>query len=762
MDRHPVRGGHRLGLLVLLVCVVGRLLLLRAQGGIPLTDDALSQVKPWYTALFREILAGRLPEWTPEIYLGFPLLASAETHVFSPLNLPFLVFATETALALRFAMAMLLAATGAYLLARQLGTGPAGALGAGLLWATGNHVWVTLVEPYSLATFCWFPLIWMCWDRVLTGQSPLRWTVGAGLAGAAALLGGHLQHVYHFGLLMTAMTIVRAWLMRPAGWLRLLGASGLAITIALGASAVTVLPTLDIVRDAQRSSMTRDQRLHPSLDPAQLPDLLFPPIRATDIASTLDYGGIGWLPIAIALMARGRARPLHNAMLAASAAFLLLSAGGTVPGVGALLRNLPAYDFRNPDRAALLFVLPLSILFGAGIDTLARPGGLASRRDDLRRAILVLAIPITVLAWCGHPTKAGNMEIAWAVLPPLVALVLPVFIRDGPLRSAAVVAIVVASLTVSTLGRSRVHAAEDALIRPLGAALTRCLENVPRWDAWGPVRTAILPAFAAEGLNVPLETGHHTPGGYASLAPRRVVRLLASQGEPGPFEYTGRFDFVSRPVLLDLLNVGFLVASDKSVMRQLGGGTLPDAAGSEESGCAIVRRTTQLPRSFYVRQATFVDEESAAWRIVNSDAFDPRTVVVIEAGGNAPRTDTITTRSPGGQDEYRPARVVSYQAGRVEVEVDAPQRGWLVLLDGFSDGWSCRRPDRAVRIFRADYAFGAVEVEAGRSRIVFEYRNRKLRTGAAITALTLALAAGALLAGWRRGEAGLLDSRAHP
>ena len=66
------------------------------------------------------------------------------------------------------------------------------------------------------------------------------------------------------------------------------------------------------------------------------------------------------------------------------------------------------------------------------------------------------------------------------------------------------------------------------------------------------------------------------------------------------------------------------------------------------------------------------------------------------------------------------ARIVSESGGNVEVEVEG-EGGWLVMSDSLAPGVRARLDGEPVAVVRADYAFRAVRVPAGRHRVSFSY-----------------------------------------
>jgi uncharacterized membrane protein YfhO len=97
--------------------------------------------------------------------------------------------------------------------------------------------------------------------------------------------------------------------------------------------------------------------------------------------------------------------------------------------------------------------------------------------------------------------------------------------------------------------------------------------------------------------------------------------------------------------------------------------------------------------------------------------------------------------------------VTAYENERVEIEVEAPREGWLVLLDRWAPGWSARIDGQPARILRADYLFRAVRVAPGRHLVNFAYASPLFRRGLVVSAcgLGVVLAAAVSLLRSRRG-----------
>ncbi len=110
--------------------------------------------------------------------------------------------------------------------------------------------------------------------------------------------------------------------------------------------------------------------------------------------------------------------------------------------------------------------------------------------------------------------------------------------------------------------------------------------------------------------------------------------------------------------------------------------------------------------------------------------FDQK--VILEEGN-----DKIATDSAGrGQ-----ATMERYGNTAVECTVDSEAEGFMLLLDSYYPGWRAYLDGKQVSILRADYAFRAVKVPAGRHRVEFRYRPASFFIGLGISSIMFIVAA---------------------
>jgi hypothetical protein len=136
-----------------------------------------------------------------------------------------------------------------------------------------------------------------------------------------------------------------------------------------------------------------------------------------------------------------------------------------------------------------------------------------------------------------------------------------------------------------------------------------------------------------------------------------------------------------------------------------------------------------LPRVYAVGGARVREGIHGLMALVDP-SFDPRREVVLPAGTSVAPSPTFAGS----------ARIVREKADRVRVEAELNDDGWVVLVDGHDPGWRASVDGHATPLLRANFAFRAVAVPAGRHVVEMVYRPWTALLGLALSALTLVTA----------------------
>jgi hypothetical protein len=118
-----------------------------------------------------------------------------------------------------------------------------------------------------------------------------------------------------------------------------------------------------------------------------------------------------------------------------------------------------------------------------------------------------------------------------------------------------------------------------------------------------------------------------------------------------------------------------------------------------------------LPRAYAVGGARVADGIHGLMALIDP-AFDPRREIVLPEG-----RPVVAPEGFHGE-----ARVVRESADRVRLDVELSADGYVVLVDGHDPGWRVRVDGRPAPLLRANVAFRAVAVPAGRHVVDMVYR----------------------------------------
>jgi hypothetical protein len=150
--------------------------------------------------------------------------------------------------------------------------------------------------------------------------------------------------------------------------------------------------------------------------------------------------------------------------------------------------------------------------------------------------------------------------------------------------------------------------------------------------------------------------------------------------------------------------------------------------GLFESPIRVYAVPDPQPRTF-VAAATRTGEGTAALAVLADPAFDFHREVLVPEGAPA---SSATARGE--------SRIVREDATSMTVQVDAPDGGYLVILDTYDRAWRATVDGRPAEVVPANVLFRGIRMEPGRHEVELVYRPPGQRAGLAVTALSILLA----------------------
>jgi hypothetical protein len=314
---------------------------------------------------------GKLPFWSPYVYSGMPFLADPQLGAWYPLNWPFFLLGiTPRAIEAQLALHALIAAIGAYLLAREfVASRVACVLAAvffafsGLFGETSSHV-----GPFQATS--WLPaLLWT--GRRAAGS--WRWLAPLAIVSGLLVLTGHFQTAL-YSLFALAIFLAVDLAIARGDWRRSATAFACAAVAAVTLPAVMVLPGLELSGQSIRAGADYLHDPGAALVPGALATLIVPDHYGAldvehytgpqDITQFYLYMGILVLPLAVWGVASNSRWPAIALVIAG-----IWYAFGPPGGLYSAIALLPGFrSVRAPIQMWFVAALGLALLAGVGVD----------------------------------------------------------------------------------------------------------------------------------------------------------------------------------------------------------------------------------------------------------------------------------------------------------------------------------------------------------------------------------------------------------
>ena len=280
---------------------------------VPLTSSQTSQqwdaIDVHYTSqrYFSDFIRqGKLPEWVPYIYSGYPFLADPQVGAWYPLNWPFfLLGVTPAAIQGEIALHVLIALMGTYLFAFRWTGERLSAMAAAMLYGFSGFFAGHASHVGMVQTAAWLPWILLSVDSALRTGALNGAAAGGVLMGVAALA-GHFQTLVYMGFAVVAYAVFAA--VRDKVAVRNVVAAALALVVLTPLIAAAMLiPGMELLNYSVRSGMSFTGATNSPLTFSSLITLVWPNALGAfdpatysgpaDITQYYFYTGILLLPL---------------------------------------------------------------------------------------------------------------------------------------------------------------------------------------------------------------------------------------------------------------------------------------------------------------------------------------------------------------------------------------------------------------------------------------------------------------------------------
>ena len=687
---------------------------------------------------------GELPFWNPYNNCGVPFLAQWNTMPLYPPALLYLALPLGWSLSF-FSLAHLwFAGMGMYFLARRwTGQSFAGAF-AGTAFAFNGFALNLIMWPSHMATFSWMP--WVVLAAEAAWREGGRKIIVAALAGALQMLAGGPEIIFLTWLIVSALWL-QQFIQRAAPRTVMLWRFPSVIALVIALSAAQLLPFLDLVAHAQRATGFADLRW--SMPGWGWVNFLVPMAFGTTGTEGLffQYGqswtssyylGLGTLWLALLAIWAGRnsaaSKSKIGLLTAIAVVGLVFALGENTPMLPWLRKIIPQLSFITyPVKyiAVAIFAAPLLAAFA-----LANLAGVQKRLMAV--GTVLLALLVAILFWTQlapmpwddtHATLLnGFSRTLFLILAGAILFTLTREAKSKFLQAMPLFLILAAWADVFTHEPAQNPTAPPWIYQ---TGLSRAKLDLNPQPALGNSRAMVSPMaayrfitfaagkpkdnFLAKRLgycaNCNLLDAVPKVDGFFSLTPRE-------NDEVQSLFYTTTN--ASYPRLEDFMGVSHITAADQIFHWQ--------------------SRTNFLPLVTAGQRPVFMDDTNALVMLTRPD-FDGSQVVYLPLQEAALVTVTNQTL----------ARVTDCQFGTqtVDAAVEAASPSLVVVAQTYYHNWQAEVDGQPAPLLRANVAFQAVQVSAGKHHIHLFYQDRAFDLGAVISGLAW-LGSLPVLFRWRR------------
>jgi hypothetical protein len=672
---------------------------------------------------------GEWPLWNPLSCCGAPFLAQLNTLALYPPSLIYLLAPPLTwSLPFFCLLHLFLGGLGMYFLAARWSGSRLGGAVAGTIFAFNGLSLNCLMWPSHIATYALMPwVIRLALDAWETGG---RCVIPASVAAALQVLAGGPETILFTWLILCALMareLQKGRVRPPVLARRFLAVGGLALCLA----AAKLLPFLDLCLHSNRGGGYGNAGW--AMPPCGWANFLVPlfqtsPWQETVVQdnqywTTSYYAGIGAVFLAVMALCRRRGWRvwLPGGMLVLSLVLALGDRGYLLKWLQGVLPFLGM--FRYPVKCVLVALFALPLLAAEGIAHYEdwKPLSARSWRPELgcEGAILVL---MGLILWVARGSAAGHLPwgqiaangLGRAVFSLLIIAMIYLLATRPAWRGWCGLALVcVMWLDVLTHEPWQNPTAEPWVFQP-GSAMARA-NFQPRPVAAGESRAMMSP-YSARLLYY--KSGTNATAGF--LLDRMVFLANCNLLDQAP-KVDGFFSLYLRETdkVLSLFDTN----------AEPGLGQLEDVMAVSQT-IAPGRVFDWAPRPSYVPwfsagQAPVFAGEEATLRALADPKSDFHKVVYLPPEARP----AITAQGEEG------ARVVVKRFGgaKVELEVESPAPAMVCLSQAWYHNWKAYLDGGAVPLWRANEAFGAVQVPAGRHQLELDYEDRAFWWGGGVS-----------------------------
>lgn len=702
--------------------------------------DVIRQMYPWTTFVIHSLRTLQFPLWNPYNFSGTPLFANSQSAVLYPLHFLYFLLPQTIAWTILVMLQPFLISIFTYLYVRKIGMGKWGSVLTSI--AFGYSLFISVFLQYNTIDQVIIFLPLLLWIAELLFEKKTVWrTVAFVLSIAFSLFAGHIQ-LFGFVMLFVAAYILFKLFLTKKERIKQGIFFVVVFLLGVGVSLVQLLPTLELIQHAARSSQEYSVLIHNLLlQPYQSilflsPDIFGNPATKNYLLSDSYPGNaiyIGLIPFVFACLGLFQRRKNRFVSFFAVTSIVLLILFFNTPFTQAFYKlQIPLLSTGSPTNAIFLLSFSLSILAGFGLEQFL----LKKEKKNLVIAfgvLILFLLGIGLLRWTHTPFIFKNALYTLGLFVALGILSIEVFFFPRHKRIVASFFILLTILDLFYFSEKFNPFVKPSLVFPQTPITSFLKTNAGNDRFWSYGNAEISSNFATQ-------YGLYDVNGYDPLYPKSYGEFIKSVTDgkmktgfsdenrsdallPGAYTAEDLLKNQNELRVLDLLGVKYLVTKDdpKAYLLSKEGFKLV----FNQNGWQIYQNNHALPRAFLVfNYESYTSGENFANKFYSS-TFNPQKSVLLN-------TSDIHIEQGTGS-----AHITTYMANKVVIQTKSNAKALLFLSDEYFPGWKAYIDGKEHVILKADYAFRSVEIPAGIHTVTFVYQPSSFSLGLTLTIISL-------------------------
>lgn len=692
------------------------------------TPDVITQIFPWKWVVIDSFKSGNFPLWNIYAFSGTPLLANYQSAVLSPLNLLYFILPFVDAWSISVLLQPLLASIFMF----------------AFLKSVKRSDWAGLIGAVAFG-FCGFITSWMMYGTL--GYAILflplalfaiekfhqteKWGYSVLLAASIplSLFSGHFQTSLYF-LAFVFLYIVFKFVSNKD--IKLFGFTFLLFVIGLLISAPQVIPSIEFYLNSSRESVYSISEIIPWTYIASFfaPDFFGNPVTRNDwFGHYIEWNGyIGLIPLLFGFYAF-RKKEAHVYFFGIMSLLAIFFAFKSPIQDLVLALHIPVLSTSAASRIIVLFSFSLAALSAFGLDYLVQ---------DIREKKFKF-----IILWLGFILMI--FTTLWSII--LFKIYLPVDKISIAFSNMRLPTLILGAFIANIVFASFVKNKKIFLIFPLllmGLVAFDMLRFSLKWTPfedkklifpeiklsegvkWVAPHDRIIATFGNEGSGV-LKIA--STEGYDPLYIESYGEFVRS-AEEGKFKTPERsvvrFPRVSAgsDKLLNYLGVRYIVHKKADGQNSWTYPIWEYLANDfkliyEDEKYQVFDNQMVYPRTYVVSKYKVIKDKEKAIKEIYKEETDLRREVILE---EVPKLNVTV-------DEKPQVSIVAYSPNLIRIVGQTNKDSILVLTDPYYPGWKAFVDSKQTKILRANHAFRAIELPAGKHDITFVYSPESVKIG---------------------------------